>query len=376
MDITNAVVGTVSSSSYSDKTKNTDFYDGSSKTQDGVTGQDSFWQVKWEDWHGLYFDVPIFAAVIDTLACWAVGKGLKCKNKEDEKILKKITGWGKDDFNSIIENLTRVMLCGGDSHAEIVKDKAGRLTNLKPLNPQSIKVVVNPHGIISKYQQTLNGEVSDFNKKKVFHLCWDRLADEIHGKPYAERVQPLIKQIKQLGEDLSLRFHMIVKPVRLFAANTDDATALTATEAKLKSGYEKCDIIVIPEGTLEAKELGNIPNAQDAIEYYNFLIRLFVSACNVPEVILGWGEKSTEATSKIIYLAFQQRIERIQKFLEEQIRLQLGIELNFEFPASLEPMMTETQAQGNAPFAKETPKIETPAQDNAKAGKINNIMKK
>ena len=366
MDINKAVVGTSNTASYSNPTKDTDFYSGNITNTDSAGTKGSSWTVDWEKWHGFYDDVAIFSAIIDALACWAVGKGFKADEATIKK-LERITGWGKDDFNSIIEDLVRVFLIGGDAHAEEVRDKAGRLTNLKPLNPGTIKHVVNSSGILTRYEQ---GE-SKFTTKEIFHLCWNRLADEIHGKPEAHRVEEVIKQIKQLQEDLAIRFHRITKPLRLFEANTDDAATLSATETKLQSGYKNCEIIVIPEKTLAEVPGVPTPSAQDTLIYLDYLTRNLVSSCGVPEVILGWSAKSTEASSKIVYLAFQQRIEKIQRFLEEQIRLQLGLEIEFEFPASLEENMTTPPVTGE--LGDETPKVSSPSADMKKSKKINNV---
>ena len=371
MRISSATASTVANSDYSNQLEGGDFYEGSSVQTDGVTGNKTTWTNDFATWHGLYTDVPIFAESMDTLASWSVGKGMKA-DKETLKKLEKIRGFGKDTFNTIIENLTKTFLIGGDSFAEIIKDKAGRLTNIKPLNPGSLKVNLNDYGIIENYEQinpTTKKTIGDpFKLKEIFHLPWNRLADEIHGKPYAERAGPIIKQIKQLQEDLGIRFHRIVKPIRLYEANTDDPTELETLEAKLAEAYKKCDHIVIPKGSLGLVDEGKNLSAIDAITYANDLIRSFVTSCGVPEVILGWSVGTTEASAKIVYLAYQQRIERIQKFLEEQIKNQLGLEVNFEFPASLEPAMTESRG-GN-------PKVSTPSKDNKKAGKINNVMKK
>ena len=213
-----------------------------------------------------------------------------------------------------------------------------------------MKTNVNEYGIIKDYEQinplTKKTIGTPFKPKEIFHLPWNRLADEIHGKPYAERAEPIIKQIKQLQEDLGIRFHRIVKPLRHYEANTDDETELAALEAKFATAYKKCDILVTPKGSVEAKDSQVVQNAQDAIQYANDLIRAFVTSCGVPEVILGWSVGTTEASAKIVYLAYQQRIERIQKFLEEQIKIQLGFEVNFEFPASLEPALTESRSGG------------------------------
>ena len=365
MDIANSVVGTSNTASYTDTTSNTDFYNGTSIDTDA--SDINFWTPEWTKWHGYYEDVPIYAAVIDTLAAWTVGKGFKGKDKDK---LKGIRGFGKDDINSIFENQLRTALICGDSHAEIMKDKAGRLTNLKPLNPGRMKQYVNEFGILRKYGQIVSvGKELAFDKKDIFHLCWNRLADEIHGKPLGARAEPIIKQIKQLTEDLGLRFHRIVKPVRLYEANTDDATTLATTETKLKAGYANCEFIVIPAGTLEAKDVATIPSADDALTYLEELFRQLVTAMNCPEIIMGWSKGSTEAGGKIVYLSFQQPTERKQKFMEEQIRLQLNMEVEFEFPASLEPAMTTPGVTGTMGGAK----ISTPAEDNAKHSKLNTI---
>ena len=370
MDINKAVVGTSNTAAYADPTSGTDFYEGGSLATDGITGFESSFTTDFDKWHKYYVDVPLFAAIIDTLALYAVGKGYKADEKNLEKI-KNIKGWGKDDFNTIIENLLRVCLMSGDSHGENIRDKAQRMTNLKPLNSGKVKVTTNAYGIIKHYE--LKNITEPFEPKRIFHLCWNRLADEIHGKPYAERAEPIIKQIKQLTEDLGLRFHRIVKPVRLYEADTDNEAKLKDTETKLKAGYANCEFIVIPKGTLEAVDVAAIPNAQDAIDYLNLLLRELIIICGVPEVVLGWSVGTTDASAKVVYLSFQQRIERIQKFLEEQLRIQLGIELNFEFPASLEPAM---ETAGDIVGQMETPTNNTPATDNKKAKKINNINPK
>ena len=62
----------------------------------------------------------------------------------------------------------------------------------------------------------------------------------------------------------------------------------------------------------------------------------FYEATGVPKIIVGGTGGFTEAAVKIAYLAFQQTIEEKQLFIEEQVGQQLGIEINLEFPASLE----------------------------------------
>ena len=62
----------------------------------------------------------------------------------------------------------------------------------------------------------------------------------------------------------------------------------------------------------------------------------FFQATGVPQIIVGGAQEITEASAKIAYLAFEQIIEEEQLFVEEQVLAQLGIEIDLEFPASLQ----------------------------------------
>ena len=374
LNISNSNVSEMHNESYENALSGTDFYSGNLKQTDGATGSETTFLPDFNRWHGYYHDVPIFAAAIDIIAAWVVGEGFIPADEKNKDKIKNIVGFGKDDFDTIIENCIRVMLAGGDSMAEEIRDKAKRLTNLKPLNPASINIVANAAGILSRYEQFIAVEkdgkrelqkVGQFDTKEIFHLCWNRFADEIHGKPYAKRVEGIIQQIKQLTEDLGLRFHRIVKPLRLFESDTDDKTEIEEITTKLQDGYKNAEIIVVPKGTLEAKDGAAIPNAEDAIKYLNTLLREFVTAMGVPEVVMGWGEATSEATSKVVTLNFETKIKNIQKFVANQIKSQLGIEGRFEIAATLEPIMTGAGKKE----AIETPKVNPPSSDMAKRGK-------
>jgi len=375
LNISNSNVSEMHNDSYNNALSGTDFYSGNLKQTDGATGSETTFLSDFNRWHGYYHDVPIFAAAIDIIAAWVIGEGFIPADEKNKKKTETITGFGKDDFDSIIENCIRVMLVGGDSMAEEIRDKARRLTNLKPLNPASINIIANDAGILSRYEQFIAVEkdgktelqkVGEFDTKEIFHLCWNRLADEIHGKPYAERVEPIIVQIKQLTEDLGLRFHRIVKPLRLFESDTDDPAKIEEETEKLKTAYKNAEVVVIPKGTLEAKDGAAIPNAEDAIKFLNVLLREFVTAIGVPEVVMGWGEATSEATSKVVTLNFETKIKNIQKFVANQIKSQLGIEGKFEVAATLEPAMTQSGMQDKGI---ETPKVNSPSSDMAKRGK-------
>ena len=124
--------------------------------------EEIIYEPDWDKWNGYYQIIPEVHSVIDKKAEYVIGKGYKFKNKSDPKIsqAKRIRGCGIDTFNSVIRNVyTQANICG-DGYAEICEDKAGRIVNLKPLCPGTMRTVANPKGIIIRYEQYITEEGS------------------------------------------------------------------------------------------------------------------------------------------------------------------------------------------------------------------------
>src|SRR3990167_3472411 len=94
----------------------------------------------WSQYLGYYKTIPELRAAIDAKATWTVGKGFTA-DPETTLILDLIKGFGKDTFNTILENMIRTYLIGGDAFCEIIRDDEANLINLKPLDPGSIRII-------------------------------------------------------------------------------------------------------------------------------------------------------------------------------------------------------------------------------------------
>jgi len=314
----------------------------SDQTTDAPETTEFKYKVEFDKWHGYYRKIPELRAVINKLASWTFGRGIEADKKNEEK-LKRIKGFGKDSARSVLKNQWKTALICGDSFAHIVTDNQGRTTNVKPLNPETITIIVNAEGILIGYEQ--EGKQTRYTPDEIYHLSYERIADEIHGIPFPEALEELIKARNEGIGDLRVLYHRNIKPIQFFEVETDDPTKLNSIETTINNAYSKSENVVIPTGVI--KEIKKSSTAQyatiDSLPYIKFLVRQFVSACGVPEVIMGWGENTTEASSKVIYLAFQQEIEDMQLYNQEQIEEQLGIKINLEFPASLEEDMQEDE---------------------------------
>jgi hypothetical protein len=305
-----------------------------------------------DKWHGYYREIPELRAVINKFGSWTFGRGIKA-NKQNKAKLDKIKGFGKDSARSVLKNAWRTAMICGDSFSHIIKDNQGRITNLKPLNPQKTAIQVNNEGILTGYK--LEGTDRIFEPDEIYHLSYERIADEIHGIPFPEALESLIKARNQAIIDLDILYHRNIKPIQFFEVETDDTTKLAAIETTINTAYKKSENVIIPTGVI--KEIKKSSTGQyatlDSLPYIKFLVREFVTGCGMPEVIMGWGENTTEASSKVIYLAFQQEIEDMQQYNQEQILNQLGIEIDLEFPADiLENVLKDERKDGQNNFKK------------------------
>jgi hypothetical protein len=292
----------------------------------------------WTTYLGYYKTIPELAAAIDAKATWTIGKGFK-SNEITELALMNIVGWGKDTFNTILENAVRTYHIGGDSFAEIIRDNKGQLINLKPLSPENIRIVANRKGIIIRYEQInkSNGNVfKRWTPEEMLHLARNRVADEIHGVSIIPAVEEIIKMRQEAMADYKKLLHRNVFPVRIWYLDTDDTTEISAFKTKADKAYTQGENIYIPKGTVET-EVASVPTnaTMNPLPWITQLNQYFFQATGVPQIIVGGSSEFTEASAKIAYLAFEQVIEEEQLFIEEQVLSQLNLEIDLEFPASL-----------------------------------------
>mgnify|MGYP007044049064 CR=1 FL=1 len=107
----------------------------------------------WLKWKGYYDNVPDLQNVIDKKALWAVGKGYTINDKKNNTVsrIEGLSGFGKDTFSTILMNNVKTFTICGDSFAEIIGGKS--FTNLKPLDPSTIKIIGDDKGRLKNYEQ-------------------------------------------------------------------------------------------------------------------------------------------------------------------------------------------------------------------------------
>jgi len=335
---------------------------------DGATGQKEYsWQNhNWTTQYGYYKNIPECKNVINTKSTWTMGKGY-IANEITDMLLMNIRGNGKDTFNTILENMIRTYYIGGDSYAEIIRDKTGQLLNLKVLDPSTVVIIQNDGGRIIRYEQTAKTNakqvVATFQPIDILHLSRNRTADEIHGESMVDCLADIILMRNEAMQDMKTLMHRHVKPRIVWKLDTDDEAKIAAFKAKTDNSTNLNENIYIPMGAVEHEILAVSANATlNPLPWIAQLNDYFYDAASTPEIVINGGKNFTEASSKIAYLAWQQTIEEEQLYIEEQVLAQLNIEIELEFPASLENELLSDQVKGEKGVEKPTASVPSDTQ--------------
>ena len=292
-------------------------------------------------------------SVINKLGDWTVGKGVNFTNENQRKIWEKIIGSGKDTGEEVIKNQVRVRHIDGDSYAEICGGKGSALKNLKPLNSGAMKVYYNDVGMLDHYGYQFGDEGKEqrFEKEEIFHLSLNRNADETHGTGDIASIITFLDKIKQLDEDMAVMFHRFVVPLVIWSLNTDDPDAVSTFKTQEKSAWNTGDNMIIPDDAVsfELMEAGKgVGKLINPMEWRQTWVEEVTKGGNVPALIMAIEAGTSEASSKMVYLAWQQVIEDEQNYIEKQIKQQLGLEVTFEFPARIEENLGEDEGKDGA----------------------------
>jgi hypothetical protein len=324
----------------------------SSMNTDAASGmKETTWQnTKWSKYLGYFMTIPELKSALIMKALWIVGKGYTCD--ADAKVTTDhVRGWGKDSFKDILYNQYLTARLAGDSFAEIITDKKGDLLNLKPLDPGSIKTIVDEKGLIIRYEQTAKAPGKDstkFEPDKIFHLSHNRIADQIHGISDIESLQETIDAENENFKDLKKIMHRQARPMIMFKLGTDDPAKIEAFKNKMDQAVSKGENIYIPfdKDTVEY-EVIQVNISESIMAWRDDIRNKFYRTLGLPLIIFGNGG-SSESGGKIEYLGHEQVFSSEQLWLEEQIWKQLRLRIKLNSPVTLlENLQTDQRKDAN-----------------------------
>lgn len=280
---------------------------------------------------GYYKNIPEIKATLDTLGLYVAGLGYETDSRT-KVILERITGWGEDNFTSIIINLSVMSYALGDSFAEIVRGEDNELINIKPLDTASMRVIVNNKGMVKSYEYRVKDKpTAKFKPHEILHLVEGRVMSEIHGTSKIEAVQWIV-DAKNEAMDTQRKMERRGLAMGILELDTEDSGKISAITSKYQDAVNKGEVLVTQKGLSEVKA---VPTTnQDKIAWLQYLDSKFYETIGVPKVLVT-SEGFTEAGGKVGFLTFQPVYTFRQVILEADLWNQLGIKVKFNRPPSL-----------------------------------------
>ena len=312
--------------------------------QENVAGESYYEWSDAADNLGFYQEIPEIKSALRVLGQRVAGIGWTTPDSRSEVELDHITGWGKDTFTSIMVQMVIEKKVFGDSFAEIIRTKEGKLLNLKKLYAGNMRVVLNDQGLIKRYEQVnhISKKTTKFQTQDILHLCNDRIANEIHGTSIITSLKAIIEAKKEaLSDERKIRHRELAQGV--LEVDTDNTTELATIINKYQTAVNKGEVLALQRGVAELKDNPNQP--RDRIQWLTYLDNLFYQIIGTPKVLVT-SEGYTEAGGKAGLIAFEptEIAEKLQ--LEEDLWNQLAKQIQFTKSPSILDARESSQNAG------------------------------
>jgi len=328
-------------------------YSVDSQSIDGVSDQKKnvwYYGQNFSKWLGYYKSIPEVSKPIGNYATWVVGKGFTA-DTGTQAILDNITGWGEDNFLSIMWNMLVIKKVNGDSFSHIVRNEdTGTLINIKPLDPASMKSNVDGKGLIDSYEQISKIEgkkPKEFQPNEILHLCNDRIADELHGNSVIEAAEWIILARNQAMADIKRQTH--ISMIRVLRVDEDDKTRMSDLKRDYAEAIDKGELLIIPTMAKDAAfEDLQVPAISAYLEWIRYLENAFYKAIGFPKSLTGDAEGIPESGGKMAYFNHMPVYNREVTDLQADLWNQLAIRVEFKEQATLTDSMNDTENKNKA----------------------------
>jgi len=284
-----------------------------------IVGNDEF-KAKAEDYETIYKVVPLVQAAINYTADLAVGTGYKLIS-EDKEQLKLVDEFLQDqNITLIAHQICRHMLTYGNAFTEIV-GIGKNLTELRVLHPKAMDVSVDNSGNPVGYIQDLGyGKQISFDLEEMAHFKWNVIGDNVMGSSTIEAIRGVLNIKLKMEQTLNLITRRYAAPQILYQFGNDNVSPtddqITQFKNDLDKHHPEMDFVV--PWWIDAKAINPIQNRIGVEEFLKHIENQVIAGLQVPEVALGRGQNSTEATAKVQQAIFDRRVKALQRVLISQ----------------------------------------------------------
>lgn len=281
---------------------------------------------------GYYKNIAHFKRAIDSLATYVTGLGWSAEPWVTSKLML-IRGWGEDSIISILRNHFIQKKIQGDAFTEIVRNEEEVMINLRNLNAERVRIVVDEKGLILGYDYlNSDGEYHRIPPQNMLHSSNCRIGDECHGVSLVDSCKWIIDSYMEAMEDERIIKHRD-KALGIVYYETDNDGKITYVNGKIESAVNKGEMLGLPKGTAEIVQFPTKTTAE-RLEWIKYLENAFYQEAGVPRVI-ATSENYTQAGSVVGFITFEPIYTSEQEELETDFFNKTGLRIKLNRPPSL-----------------------------------------
>jgi hypothetical protein len=215
----------------------------------------------------------------------------------------------------------------GDAYLEKRRQKDGTVTQLFPVDPQTMVIDVDQFGRIVSYHQEMNGQKGPtLRPTDILHFRFFEIPSSPYGLSLIEPNLRVIERKKVADESISnaLIRHGTGKLLVKVGTKEDGQIPPDETMDEIKDSLEdlnESNEIIVPwmidVSTIDEKGI------QGVDEYYSYFLSQLVTGLMCPEEALGLGKGTTEATAKTKAILWERMLKAYQYYISEVLEQDL-----------------------------------------------------
>lgn len=258
-------------------------------------------------------------------------------------------------FKSWLKNALTCTFWAGNSYTEIVPEILGdtqavgrpigqaawKIKELKIIPPDEVRPIRSAFGDLLGYVQYpfrgtytwLNqGQAKVFMDKggvffepyEIIHMKLDPEPGEAYGTSVLESAKDILAIYVGMREDIAMIIKNYAAPMILFRIGTELIPASAETVLGFKGalqGQMAVSSNIVTSTMVNADVIGAGQKAMNMEQYFQQMLNVMFGSFGVPEIMVGQGNDTTEATGKMQFEAFSRKAKVIQQMMKDEVEL-------------------------------------------------------
>ena len=260
-------------------------------------------------------------------------------------------------FKSWLKEALECAFWAGNSYSEIVYEIKGekfkedraqkpsgwRIHELKLIPPEEVRPIRNAHGEVLGYCQYPTqgthtwlspGQAKQyedmgaviFAPEEILHIKLDPEPGQAYGMSLLESVKDILAIVVGMREDIGIIIKNYAAPTILYRIGTELIPASSATVNAFRDNLMsqmKVSSNIVTSTMVSHEVVAPGKGVMNVEGYMKMMLTILFGSFGMPEIMLGQGQETTQATAKMQLEAVSNQVKVIHQSIKDQVELQV-----------------------------------------------------